>query len=186
MLRKFLLIILPTLIVYNSPSFTWADTYRLGPEDVLKITVYREDELTRDVRVTSNGFITYPFLGELEVDGLTVSELEEKVTSGLEKYLLKPQVTVFIKKYSTITVMGQVEEPGAFSLKERLTVIEAIGLAGGFTKIASRNKVQVMRRVNGKNKTIVVPVASITKKGNREKDVILKRGDVVYVPESLF
>ena len=163
-----------------------AGEYRLGPNDVLGITVYRESELSRTVRVSSDGCISYPLLGKVKVEGLTVFELENDLTERLKKYLKNPQVTVFIQRYSTITVSGQVEKPGAYPLKEDLTVIEAISLAGGFTKIAARNDVKIMRVEDGKKKTIRVKVADISKKGDLTQDVPLKRGDVVFVPESLF
>ena len=163
-----------------------AQDYRIGPDNSLKISVYREDELDRDVRVSSDGFISLPLLGKVKAGDLTVSELENKLTEGLKKYLKHPQVTVFIEEYSTITVTGQVKKPDLYPLKGELTVIEAIALAEGFTKIASRNNVKVMRIENGEKKTITVRVADRSKKGNKTKDISLKRGDIVFVPESLF
>jgi polysaccharide export outer membrane protein len=104
----------------------------------------------------------------------------------LVRYLKDPRVSVFIEEYATITVSGQVEEPGSFSLKGELTVIEAISMAGGFTKIAAKNAVKVMRLQDGKKKAILVRVADISKRGDKSQDMPLKRGDIVFVPESLF
>lgn len=163
-----------------------AQEYRLGSDDVVKITVYREEELEREVRVSREGYITFPLLGKVKVGNLTVSELENKLVEGLKKYLKHPQVTAFIKEYSTITVSGQVKNPGSYPLKGGLTVIEAISLAGGFTKIAARNKVKIMRVDGNRKKALIVKVAAISKKGDKLDDVPLKRGDIVHVPESLF
>jgi len=189
-MKKSLILFLAIFLVSSCfvplTSTIHAEDYRLGPDDALKITVYREEELERDVRVSSDGSISFPLLGRVKAGGLTVSELEEKLTEGLKRYLKKPQVTVFIEEYSTITVSGQVEEPGAYPLKGELTAIEAISIAGGFTKIASRNDVRIMRIQDGKKKTIRVRVADISRKGDLTKDVPLKRGDIVFVPESLF
>jgi polysaccharide export outer membrane protein len=157
--------------------------YRLGPNDVLEITVYREKELDRKVRVSSNGFISLPLIGKIKAEGLTVPELEQRITKKLKRYLKKPQVTVFIKEYSTITVLGEVDKPGAYPLKGEVTVIEAIGLAGGFTEFSAENDVKVIRTENGERKIITVRVADIGEKGDKTQDIILKRGDVVYVPE---
>ncbi len=184
-MKKFSFVLLILLFLGNSLC-AQAQGYRLGPDDALKITVYREDELERDVRISSDGYISFPLLGKVKAGDLTVSELENKLTEGLKKYLKKPQVTVFIEEYSTITVTGQVEKPDSYPLRGELTVIEAIGLAGGFTKIAARNNVRIMRVEDGEKKTIRVKVAEISKKGNRTMDVPLRRGDVVFVPESLF
>jgi polysaccharide export outer membrane protein len=168
------------------PACVQAQDYRLGPDDVLEITVYREDELYREVRISSNGSISFPLLGDVKAKGLTTSELERSLEEKLTKYLKKPQVTVFIKEYSTISVTGQVNEPGSFPLRGELSVIEAIGLAKGFTKIAGKNSVKIMRMGNDQKKTITVKVDDISRRGDKSKDVPLKRGDIVYVPESLF
>ncbi len=163
-----------------------AQDYRLGPDDVLEITVYREDELYREIRISSNGSISFPLLGEVKAEGLTTYELEKALEAKLTKYLKKPQVTVFIKEYSTISVTGQVKEPGSFPLRGELSVLEAIGLARGFTDIAAQNKVKILRMENGEKKTLTVKVGEISKKGDKSQDVPLKRGDIVFVPESLF
>lgn len=160
--------------------------YLLGPDDVLSITVYREDELNRDIRVSADGKITFPLIGEVKVEDLTVAELEKTLEAKLKKYLTKPQVTVFINSYATITVTGQVKDPGSFPLKSGLTALEAIGLAKGFTKIAGQNDVKIMRMENGEKKTIKVKLGDISRKGDKSEDVLLKRGDIVFVPESLF
>lgn len=184
-MKKFSFILL-ILLFLGISLCAQAQDYRIGPDNTLKISVYREDELNRDVRVSSDGFISLPLLGKVKAGDFTVSELENKLTKGLKKYLKHPQVTVFIKEYSTITVTGQVKNPDSYPLKGELTVIEAIALAKGFTKIASRNNVKVMRIENGEKKTIIVRVADISKRGDKSKDVLLKRGDIVFVPESLF
>ena len=173
-------------VVSGLVSVSYAQDYRLGPDDVIKITVYREAELDREARISADGYISFPLLGKVKAEGLTVSELEKNLIERLKRYIRKPQVMVFIKEYSTITVTGQVVKPDSYSLKGELTVIEAIGLAGGFTEFASRNNVKIMRIENGEKKTIKVRVADISKTGDKTKDVSLKRGDIVFVPESLF
>ena len=168
------------------PMPVHAQDYRLGPDDVLEITVYREDELYREVRISSSGSISFPLLGDVKAEGLTTNELEKTLEEKLLKFLKKPQVTVFIKEYSTISVTGQVNEPGSFPLRGELSVIEAIGMAKGFTKVAGQNDVKIMRMENGQKKTITVKVNDISRRGDKTKDVPLRRGDIVYVPESLF
>ena len=146
--------------------------YRIGPENVLQIDVYygRDEELSRKVRVSSKGFITFPLLGEVEVGGLTVAELEKKITYLLEKdYIVNPQVSVFIEEYSTISVIGQVDKPGPYEIKGRLSVVEAISMAGGFTKIASPNWTKVIRtNPDGSKKTISIKVGDIINNKGKE------------------
>ena len=180
------LILITILLISCLPLYILAQDYELGPDDALNITVYREEELNRKVRVSSDGYISFPLLGKVKAGGLTVSELERSLIMELLKYLKNPQVTVFIEEFGTITVSGHVEKPGSYPLKGELTVIEAVSLAGGFTKIAAKNSVKIMRIEDNKKKTIIVRVADINKSGDKSKDVPLKRGDIIYVPESLF
>jgi len=187
MKKKFLVRFVCLFLVVFNPAISPAENdYLIGPDDVLKITVYREDDMDRTVRVSSDGYISFPLLGKVKAEGLTVSELERNMIMELIRYLKNPQVTVFIEEYGTITVSGQVEKPGSYPLKGEISVIEAISMAGGFTKIAAQNAVKIMRLEEGEKKTLFVRVADINRKGDKSKDIPLKRGDIVFVPESLF
>ncbi len=164
--------------------------YIIGPENSLLIDVYygRDKNLTRKVRVSSGGFITLPLLGKVYINGLTISETEKKLTDLLgEDYLVNPQVSVFIEEYSTVSILGQVEDPGSYEIKGRLTVVELISMAGGFTKIAATNNVKIMRNdPNGRKETITVKVNDVINRGREEDDIQLKAGDIVTVGESFF
>ena len=165
--------------------------YRIGPENILQIDVYYgkpDDKISQKVRVSSQGLITFPLLGEVDVQGLTITELENKLTTLLEKdYLVNPQVTVFIEEYSTVSILGEVKKPGSYPIKGKLTVVELISLAEGFTKIASPNKVKVIRNLpDGSKQEIPVRVHDITQRGDQKDNVQLQGGDVVIVPESMF
>jgi polysaccharide export outer membrane protein len=164
--------------------------YHIGPENVLQIDVYygKDEKLSQKVRVSSKGFITFPLLGEVKVSDLTVAELERKLTYLLEKdYFVNPQVSVFVEEYSTVSILGEVASPGAYPIEGNLTVVELISQAGGFTKIASPNRVKVIRTLpDGSKQQIRVRVYNIINKGRKEEDILLKAGDVVIVPESLF
>ncbi|MDD3089685.1 MAG: polysaccharide export protein, partial [Candidatus Omnitrophica bacterium] len=164
--------------------------YKIGPQNVLKIVVYygRDKSMERKVRVTSNGLITFPLLGEVPVQGMTVNELEIKLTELLEKdYLVNPQVSVFIEEYSTVSIIGQVNKPSTYEIKGRLTVVEAISMAEGFTKVAAPNGVKVLRtNPDGTKTTLNVRAGDIINGGRKEDDIELKAGDIVTVPESFF
>jgi polysaccharide export outer membrane protein len=164
--------------------------YRIGPENLLQIDVHygKDGLISQKVRVSSKNLITFPLVGEVNVEGLTVSELENKLYTLLEKdYLVNPQVSVVIEEYSTVSVIGEVKKPGAYPIKGKLTVVEAISLAEGFTKIASPNRAKIVRtNPDGTKKEIPVRLSDIIN-GKRQKDnVYLQAGDVVVVPESLF
>ena len=184
------IIILLLILFAQSLAFAEEKDYRVGPENLLQIDVHygKDGIISQKVRVSSKNLITFPLIGEVDVKGLTVSELEKKLYTLLEKdYLVNPQVSVVIEEYSTISVIGQVIKPGSYPIKGRLTVVEAISLAGGFSKIASPNAVKVARvNPDGSRTEISVRVNDVMK-GNKQKDnVYLQGGDVVVVPESLF
>lgn len=164
--------------------------YRIGPENLLQIDVhYGKDSLiSQKVRVSSKNLITFPLVGEVDVEGLTVSELENKLYTLLEKdYLVNPQVSVVIEEYSTVTVIGEVKKPGAYPIKGKLTVVEAISLAEGFTKIASPNRAKIVRtNDDGTKKEIPVRLNDIINGKKQKNNIYLQAGDVVVVPESLF
>lgn len=165
--------------------------YCIQSEDVLQITVYEQADLDVKARVSSKGEITYPLLGKVKVVGLTIGEIVDKITELLAAdYLVSPQVQVFISEYriKQISVLGSVKLPGKYDMyKEReTTVLEAIAMAGGFSDVASINNTRIIRNEDGEQKIILIRVTDITKKGNKDQDVALKPGDIIYVPESFF
>jgi polysaccharide export outer membrane protein len=181
----------PPPVVTIAPSALVVSEYQIGTENVLQIDVYygRGEKISQKVRVSSRGIITFPLVGEVEVAGLTVTGLQDKLTKLLgQDYLVNPQVTVFIEEYSTVSILGEVIKPGAYPIKGRITVLELISLAEGFTKIAAPNKVKVMRtHPDGTREEIQVRVGDIINKDSGDNDnVVLRAGDMVIVPESLF
>ena len=120
--------------------------YRLGPGDQIIITVFGEDDLSMNFRLNDTGKLNYPFLGELTVKGLTVAELEQRITSGLKgPYLVNPDVTVSIGEYRPFFVHGEVKKPGSFTFQPGMTLEQAIAMAGGFTDRANRKKIDRIR-----------------------------------------
>lgn len=165
--------------------------YRLQPEDVVQITVYEQPDLDTTVRISSTGEIAFPLLGKIKAAGLTVSELRDKIEKLLVKdYLVNPQVQVFIEQYriKQVSVLGSVQKPGKYDMytERETTVLEAIAMAGGFSDVASVNGTRIIRKENSEERTIPVRVTDITKKGMKEKDIFLKPGDIIFVPESFF
>ncbi len=167
------------------------EEYKIQPEDILQITVYEEPDLTTKVRVTTRGEINFPLLGHLQVTGLSVMELQEKITTLLaQDYLINPQVQIFIETYHArdVFVTGAVAKPGSYPLPagKSTTVTEAITMAGGFSKSASLNGTRIIRNQGGKETTIHVKAGDIVKKGDKSKDVEVQPNDVVFIPESFF
>jgi protein involved in polysaccharide export with SLBB domain len=163
------------------------DGYHIGIGDLLQIEVYEEPDLTKEVRVLTDGSISFPLLGSVKVYGLTIGELEHEITSRLaQDYLVSPQVTVFVKEFSHVYVFGEVKNPGSFPLYGRLTVFEAVTLAGGFTDVANPAKVKIIRQEKGQEISYEADLQKLTKKGDSSEDRELQANDRVIVPRSFF
>jgi len=160
---------------------------QLGPGDVFDVRVYEETQLTGTYRVSADGTINFPLVGQLAIDGLTppaASKLmEERLSQG---YLRNPQVSIFVKEYNSkkISVLGQVTKPGTFQYIDSMTIIQAVTEAGGFTPIAAKNDTVVTRNEKGQKKRMQVRVESISE--GHERNFCLRPGDIVFVPERLF
>jgi len=164
-----------------------AQGYHIGVGDLLQIEVYDEPELTREVRVLTDGNISFPLLGSIKAEGLGVGALEKEVTRRLaEKYLVSPQVTVFVKEFSNVYVFGEVKNPGSFPLYGRMTVFEAITLAGGFLEGANKSRVKVIRHTEGREVTYEADIERLTQKGDTSQDLELRANDRVIVSRSFF
>ena len=184
-----LLVALHTPLLFSSEEkrSVPSQNYYIGIGDLLQIEVYGEPDLTKEVRVLTDGSISFPLLGSSEAAGLTVSELENDIRTRLgEKYLVNPQVTVFVKEFSRVFVFGEVKNPGSFPLSGKMTVFEAITLAGGFTEVANPSKVKVVRQENGGEKALVVDIEKLIKKGDTSEDQELEANDRVIVSRSFF
>lgn len=163
------------------------ENYRIGVGDLIQIDVYDEADLTKEVRVLTDGFISFPLLGSIKAAGLTVPQLEAKVTNLLaQKYLVNPQVTVFVVEFSNVFVFGEVAAPGSFPIYGRMTVFEAITLAGGFTDVANTSKIKVLRQTDGREISIEADMSRLLKTGDTSQDIELQANDRIIVTRSFF
>ncbi|BBO16290.1 conserved hypothetical protein [Candidatus Brocadia pituitae] len=168
--------------------------YCIQAKDILYIDVYNEPELSyeqekqRSLRVSTDGKISFPLIGNIEVAGLTPYQLERKLEGLLgDGYLIDPHVSVIVGNYhGSVCVIGEVKSPGEIKLQDReITVVEAISMRGGFTDIASPNRTHIVRMENGVKKIIRIKANKIMK-NKEEEDVVLKPDDTVVVPEAFF
>lgn len=161
--------------------------YRVGIGNLLYVEVYDEDDLTKEVRVLTDGYISFPLLGSVKAAGLSVGELEESIRSALAaKYLVNPQVSVLVREFSNVYVFGEVIEPGALPLYGKMTVFEAITRAGGFTEIANPSKVKIVRQQNNQEVTLVTDINKLTKNGDTSEDIELQENDRIIVSRGFF
>jgi len=158
----------------------------IGSRDSIEIRVFREDNLTTRAQLSGAGTVTMPLIGAVRLLGLSTDAAAKLIERRLaDGYLVRPQVSVSIENRvrRTITVLGQVRDPGVFRLSadRRTTLVEALGMAGGMTRIANQKKVKLKR---GGGVMSLVNVKDIT--SGKARDVVLRDGDVITVPESLF
>ena len=160
----------------------------IGAGDKINIQVYNEKELSGIYQVSPEGYITFPFIGEIKVDGLNIFTLATKISSKLkEGYLKEPNVTVLVEEFVSkrIFVLGQVKKAGSFPIRRRMSVIEAISLAGGFTNLADLSNVVVTRKGgDGREKRFIVDIKSIV--NGAKENFYLDAGDIVFVGERFF
>jgi len=164
--------------------------YRISSADLIAVTVYQDLEMNRKVRVNANGTVSMPLIGAVKVGGMTLIEAQTIIEAKLAQYLVSPQVSLFIEEYGnkTVFVMGEVAKPGSYPIptESRMTVLEAISTAGGFTPIAAQDRTRVLRNVNGVSISYTIEIKAITQQGQKEKDMVLEPNDVIYIPQSFF
>ena len=160
--------------------------YALGPGDVVKITVFQNPDLTTETRVSEVGTITFPLIGAVAAGGRSAAEVERLITDKLRDggFVNRPQVNVTVLQFKSIqvSVLGQVNKPGKYPLEQtqnRLT--EVLALAGGVTTVGA-DVVTLVTKENGKEVKIDVDVPEAIRSVDKSKDVVLKNGDIVYVP----
>jgi polysaccharide export outer membrane protein len=178
-----LLFVLSPLLTVSQEKFT--QEYRVGPKDLLEISVFGADELSRTVRVSEDGKVTLPLLGEVLVDGLTKSEVEKKLGQLLgEKYVQNPQVTVFIREYQSkrVSVLGAVEKPGPYQLLGRQTLMQIISEAGGLTRDAGNEIIIIRQLPDGSSVSLRISIDDLFLKGDAKLNVPMEAGDIVNIP----
>ena len=139
--------------------------YRLGAEDLILCFVYKEPELTTTVVVRPDGMISLPMAGLIQATGKTTTELETAITLKLHEFVGDPVVTVIVKEINSpkVSVLGQVNKPDVFPIRQRMTALNAIALAGGFTEFAKRDRVLVIREGPSGQETIKLNLKKLSK-----------------------
>lgn len=168
----------------QAPAGVDPSTYRVGPEDVLEISVWREDALKKEALVRPDGGISYPLVGEIQAAGKTVLELREEITKRLEKYIPDAVVSVTVLKTGSqrVYVLGKVTKPGEFPVGRSVDVLQALSMAGGVTPFADVNGIRIMRREGDRQVVLPFEYGRVVRGERLEQNVLLRAGDVVVVP----
>jgi polysaccharide export outer membrane protein len=171
-------------VVSGEASGTVGTDYQLGAEDVLMISVWRDEQLTKEVVVRPDGMVSFPLVGDLQAAGRTVDELRAELAKKLTKFIPNPQVSVAVTKVlsNRIYVLGRVNKPGEYMVGHQTDVLQALSLAGGVTPFAAENDIRIMRRVGGEQRVFPIQYGELKKGRSLEQNILLQRGDVVMVP----
>jgi len=164
----------------------WADEskYRIGPGDILEISVWKDESLRREIVVPPDGYITFPLVGDIHARNMTVTALRKTVTDRLSEYVPGATVTVMLLKINSLTayVIGKVNNPGEFGITMDTSVMQILAMARGLNPYAAEKKIHILRNQNNMMVKIPFNYNEILKGYNLKQNIILKRGDVVVVP----
>jgi len=164
--------------------------YVLQKNDQLRITVFGEDDLTTETRISKTGSIAFPLIGSINISGMTIDQATAQIRRMLDKdYIVNPQVRITLIDYAKqrVTILGQVKAPGELELPVEggLDLLGAVAMAGGFTRIADPGRVTVRRNVDGKDIVMKVNCKDLMKNDSVQQ-FLVKPGDTITVPESIF
>jgi polysaccharide biosynthesis/export protein len=158
--------------------------YKIGPQDVLRIDVWKEPDISRSIPVRPDGKISLPLLSDVQAAGLTATELADSIREGLKKFINSPQVTVSVTEINSRRVYctGEVTKPGALSLLPNMTALQALSSCGGFTQFARVKNIYILRVENGKQVQHPFNYKDVVKGKKPEDNILLQPGDVIVVP----
>jgi len=156
--------------------------YVIGPQDVLDISVWKEEQLTKTVPVRPDGKISMPLLNDVQAAGLTPTQLAGQITESLKKFVTDPQVTIIVREINSqrVYLLGEVARAGAYPLLPNMTVLQALSSAGGFTQFANVKKIYVLRVENGKQQKFPFNYKHALE--SPDENILLKAGDTIVVP----
>lgn len=161
------------------------DTYIIGNDDVLAISVWKEPDLSKQIPVRSDGKISLPLIGDVQAAGETPLQLQQEIAAGLKSYITDPQVTVIVQQINSqkFNILGQVTKPGTYPLSNGETIVDAIAAAGGFRDFAKKKSIYVLRQTTGGDQTrIDFNYQDFIKGKDTSKNIALKPRDTIVVP----
>lgn len=174
----------------DQPAVAESTDYVMQPSDLIRVMVFQEPDLMREVRITQEYTITLPLIGTIDLRNKTVRQAEEIIRSLYDKdYLVNPQINLTVLEYTqrTVKVLGAVNQPGAivFPPEQKMGLLEAIARAGGFSRIAERRKVRLSRTLaDGKSENYIINTDEMIQGASAEQ-WLLTKGDVIFVPERI-
>ena len=162
----------------------YGDQYVIGPDDELDVAVWRNDELSKSVRVRPDGKVTLPLINDVNAAGLTRAQFQSKLIEMFSAYIAEPEVTVTVVAANSyrVFVQGRVQTPGAYEIKSKTTLVQAVAMAGGFTDWAETKNILIVRRTRAGEKRFNVDYEKIVRARSPDPDFVLRPGDTIIVP----
>ena len=184
MFKKISLSLCIFLMLAGSCAAAQAELFRVGPGDVLEISVWRDETLSRELIVPPDGVLSFPLIGDVNVAGMTVGEIREIVRKKLSVYVPDASLTVILKTINSLRayVIGQVKNPGTFQITMETRVMHLLSMAQGLTPFASEQDIHVLRHRDDKIEKIRFNYKDVLRGNNLEQNILLKSGDVIVVP----
>ena len=178
------IIFLALPLIFLSNIYAAEKTYHIGPGDIIEISVWKDEALSRTLVVPPDGIISFPLIDSINVTNLNVSDLKKVVTQKLSEFIPDATVTVMINEINSLKayVIGKVKEPGEFSITLETNVVQILAKAGGLTPFASGGNITILRQKNDQITKIPFDYGEVEKGKNLEQNIILQPGDVVVVP----
>ena len=167
-----------------APATPAVETYRIGVDDLIKVSVWRNPELDATVPVRPDGKISLPLINEVMAAGLTPEQLRQKLSEQAQRFVEDPNVTVVVKTINSrrVFVIGEVMKPGPYSLMAPTTVLQLISMTGGLQEYADSKNITIMRTENGKPVTYRFNYKDVVKQRNPKQNIELKPGDTIVIP----
>jgi len=162
--------------------------YRLNPGDVVRISVWREEELLREARIQPDGTVSYPLVGSVDAAGKAPGAVADAISQQLEEFIPDAVVTVELLEAQgyRVYVIGEVDRPGEYQLSQPITVMQALSIAGGLTPFAGTSGIRILRTMTEQQMSIAFDYGAVADDGEMEKNIFLEAGDTVIVPSSFF
>jgi len=181
------LVLFFVVIFFSSPQAFASDVpenkYIIGAGDILDVSVWKNDALTKLVTVLPDGYVSFPLVGEVKAAGKTASEFKKNLEEKLIQFIPQPSLSVIISRINMkIYIIGKVENPGMYSLNENTNVLQALTMASGLNPFAKRNEIKILRKVDDVTKIYEFMYDDVSAGSNLEQNIVMVRGDVIVVP----
>ncbi len=176
------------LLFLSLPVFAGAapagTLYRIGAGDILEISVWKEENLSREVIVPPDLRLSFPLVGDIDVRGMTITDLRREITRRLNEFVPDATVTVMFRQINSLKayVIGKVNKPGQFPINLDTTVVQLLAMAGGLNPFAAAGRIYILRREDGKSVKIAFDYRDIEKGRKLAQNIVVRRGDVIVVP----